>query len=103
MTLADIFHDVRVFPKQQKSDISGNFVQNFKISKKLICLPWELNSQYQLSPDYNSNALLTQPICHSLPVTDFQTLMKSCFIESTNDPSPKSEVLFYTCLGGRVE
>ena len=39
-----------------------------------------------------SNALPTQPICHSLPVSDFQTFIKSCSIESRNDPSPKSEV-----------
>ena len=48
-------------------------------------------------------------ICNALPVSDFQILIKSCSIESRNDPNPKSEVvhetkfslknlLFNTCL-----
>ena len=31
-----------------------------------------------------------------LTVSDFQILMKSCFIESRNNPSPKSEVVHET-------
>ena len=46
--------------------------------------------------------LPTQPICHSLPVWDSHTLIKPYSIESTNDPTPKSEVLFNTCLDDRV-
>ena len=47
-----------------------------------------------------------------LPVSDSQTLINSCSIESRKDPSPKSEVehwtkfkdlLFNTSLGSRVE
>ena len=33
---------------------------------------------------------------HVLTVSDFQILMKSCSIESGNDPSPKSEVVHET-------
>ena len=31
-----------------------------------------------------------------LSVSDFQILIKSCFVESRNDPSPKSEVVHET-------
>ena len=47
----------------------------------------KLSKQYWLGFRVHSNALPTQPTCHSLPVSDFQTLKKSCSIESTNDPS----------------
>ena len=33
---------------------------------------------------------------HLLTVSDFQILIKSCSIESRNDPSPKSEVVHET-------
>ena len=33
---------------------------------------------------------------HVLTVSDFQILIKSCSIESRNDPSPKSEVVHET-------
>ena len=44
----------------------------------------ELNSQKNLP---------TLLICHCLPVTDFQTLIMSCAIDSRNDTSAKSEVV----------
>ena len=36
-----------------------------------------------------SDAYQTVLICHSLPVSDIQILIKPCSIQSRNDPSPK--------------
>ena len=35
-------------------------------------------------------------ICHALPVSDSQTLIKPCFIKSRNNPNPKSELMHET-------
>ena len=52
----------------------------------------------------------TQPICHSLPVWDFQTLVKLCWkglkFKKWNGGWSKiqfKDLLFNTCPGGRVE
>ena len=42
---------------------------------------------------YKSDADPTELGRHVLTVSDFQILIKSCFIESRNDQSPKSEVV----------
>ena len=45
---------------------------------------------------YKSDADPTELSRHVLKVSDFQILIKSCSIESRNDPSPKSEVVHET-------
>ena len=45
---------------------------------------------------YRSDADPTVLNRHVLTVSDFQILIKSCSIESRNDPSPKSEVVHET-------
>ena len=68
----------RVFPKLHKSDISGIFVQNWHqgVSKsvKNKVASTENHLKHQPSMDYKADALTTQPISHSLQVSDFQTL-----------------------------
>ena len=49
-----------------------------------------------------SATLPTQPICQSMPVSNFQTLLKSCFIESEMIKVQFKDILFNKCLGGRV-
>ena len=68
------------------------YVEGFqKVSAKnkvALCGNWTHNTNHdwiQLLAD------LTLPICHSLPVLDYHTLIKSCCIESRNNPSPISE------------
>ena len=83
------FQILGVFPKLHKSNVSD--ISGFQNQQK-SCLQWESNSQHEPYMDWNSNALPTQPICQSLLVSDFQTLIKSCSIEFRNDLSPKGEV-----------
>ena len=46
---------------------------------------WTHNSNYHWIRILT--ALPTQPICQSMAVSDFQTLIKSCSIDSRNDPT----------------
>ena len=48
----------------------------------------------------NPNVLPNQPICHSLPVSDFQ--IQSCSIESRNASSPKSKMKHETKFSLRI-
>ena len=45
-------------------------------------------------------ALPTQPICHSMPVSNFQTLIKSCSIEPEMIQVQFKDNLFSKCLCG---
>ena len=53
-------------------------------------------SQHWPSLVYKSVAYPTVLSRHVLKVSDFMILIKSCPIESTDDPSPKSEVVHET-------
>ena len=79
---------------QHKSGISAtSVIAGFKsFCEKWSCSQWELNSQHQASLNLKFNAHPTLPICHSLPVSNCKTLIKSWFFESRNNPSPKSEL-----------
>ena len=44
--------------------------------------------------------LPTQPICQSMPVSNFQTLLKSCSIEPEMIQVQFKDILFNRCLGG---
>ena len=46
--------------------------------------------------------LMPYSLSHSLPISEFQTLIQSCSIESRNDPSPKSEVEHETKFSSRI-
>ena len=64
-----------------------------KVSAKKKEFPqWKLSLQCQPSLDNNPNADPTLPICHFLPVSDSQALLKSCSNEFRNNPSLKSKV-----------
>ena len=73
----------------------------FKISKKIIASTgyWTHNT----NPTIKIPAPLpTQPICQSMPVSNFQTLLKSCSIEPEMIQVQFKDILFNKCLGGRV-
>ena len=72
-----------------------------KISKEKIASTgyWTHNT----NPTIKIPATLpTQPICQSMPVSNFQTLLKSCSIEPEMIQVQFKDILFNKCLGGWV-
>ena len=79
-----------------KIDITG-----FKKSGKKIASTgyWTHNT----NPTIKIPAPLpTQPICQSMPVSNFQTFLKSCSIKPEMIQVQFKDILFNRCLGGRV-
>ena len=64
-------------------------------SHSALAVPFS-NSQHYPSLVYKSDPDPTVLSRHVLTVLDFQILIKSCSIESRNDPSPKSKVVHET-------
>ena len=54
---------------------------------------WKAQNQSTASP---VEVFVNRTNRHVLTVSDFQILIKSCSIESRNDPSPKSKVVYET-------
>ena len=75
--------------------------RGFKISKKIIASTgyWTHNT----NPTFKIPATLpTLPICQSMQVSNFQTLLKSCSIEPEMIQVQFKDILFNRCLGGWV-
>ena len=74
--------------------------QGFKISKKIASTGyWAHNT----NPTIRIPAPLpTQPICQSMPASNFQTLLKSCSIKPEMIKVQFMNLLFNRCLGGWV-
>ena len=96
---------IRVFPKLTdltflsflyKIDITGFQNQQKKIASTGY---WTHNT----NPTIKIPATLpTQPICQSMPVSNFQTLLKSCSIEPEMIQVQFKDILFNKCLCGWV-
>ena len=84
------------YTKLYKIDITGFQNQQKKIASTGY---WTHNT----NPTIKIPAPLpTQPICQSMPVSNFQTLLKSCSIEPEMIQVQFKDILFNKCLGGWV-
>ena len=79
-----------------KIDITGFQNQQKKIASTGF---WTHNSHPTIKIP---TALPTQPIWQSMPVSNFQTLIKSCSIEPEMTQVQFKDILFNKCLGGWV-
>ena len=84
--------------------VSVRLSDRFKVTQSKInfvknCPQWGLNSQ---PPDLDSNALTTELSQHSVASLNFHGLIKSCSIDSRNEPSPTCEVVHETKLTSEI-
>ena len=84
--------------------MSGIFAQNlhhgFSKSAKIKLPPLGIETHNTKTSIRILTASPTQPICQSMPVSDFQTLIKSCSIEPEMTQVQFKDLLFNKCLCG---